>query len=352
MSPKGLLDAAQQARTPTDRDRERVFAAMLASSMTSAPPPVSLLSLPQPAARPEPQAQALPPAPVRLPQPARAPQPTPHMVAPSLPPPRVYLGWAAAACVALVMGTASYIMLSSKRGEPLPVQVQAAATMAEEGPRPTPVAGSPVTVEDVTQQVMPPAAPPPAAEEPARGALAAGPARAGGGDSAQTSAARARRRHIRRICYPEFLTHPGAVALLRRWIASQRPATREPMTPHTLRLTAALVVLTGAAVLSGCGPLRSTAYILDAEVQIEAARTAGAEKYSPYQYTLAQLYIKKAREVVGFSDYEVGVGFAQNASESARAAKEESMAAAAKTDVAPSFNTAPAEGAPPDRPQQ
>lgn len=115
------------------------------------------------------------------------------------------------------------------------------------------------------------------------------------------------------------------------------------MTPRTPRFLAALLALCGASTLLGCGPLRSTAFILDAEVQIEAARTAGAEKYAPYPYTLAQLYIRKAREVVGYSDYEVGVGFAERASGQARRAKEESLAAAAKTDVAPSFSTTPSD---------
>jgi len=115
-----------------------------------------------------------------------------------------------------------------------------------------------------------------------------------------------------------------------------------PKTPPLLAaLLAALLLVLGGSALSGCGPLRSTAFILDAEVQIEAARTAGAEKYAPYEFTLAQLYIKKAREVVGFSDYEVGVGFAEQASAQARKAKENSMAAAAKTEVTPSFTTAP-----------
>jgi hypothetical protein len=113
------------------------------------------------------------------------------------------------------------------------------------------------------------------------------------------------------------------------------------MTPRNPPLLAALLLALCGSTLLGCGPLRSTAFILDAEVQIEAARTAGAEKYSPYEFTLAQLYIKKAREVVGFSDYEVGVGFAEQASGQARKAKENSMAAAAKTEVTPSFTTAP-----------
>ncbi len=73
-----------------------------------------------------------------------------------------------------------------------------------------------------------------------------------------------------------------------------------------------LVAVAGA--LAGCGPVRSTANILDAEVQIQAARTAGAEKKAPYEWTAANLYIEKAREEVGYSDYQAGVNFAVKAS--------------------------------------
>ena len=86
--------------------------------------------------------------------------------------------------------------------------------------------------------------------------------------------------------------------------------------------------------LAGCGPLQSTAYLLDAEVQIEAARTAGADKYSPYEWTAANLYIHKAREEVGYSDFEVAVDFAQKASKFANEAREKSMASP-KRDEAP-----------------
>lgn len=85
--------------------------------------------------------------------------------------------------------------------------------------------------------------------------------------------------------------------------------------------------------LTGCGPVQSTAYLLDAEVQIEAARTAGAEKLSPYEWTSANLYIHKAREVVGYSDFEAGVSFAQKASKFARQAKDNSVNAASKADL-------------------
>jgi hypothetical protein len=87
-----------------------------------------------------------------------------------------------------------------------------------------------------------------------------------------------------------------------------------------------LVAVAGA--LAGCGPVRSTANILDAEVQIQAARTAGAEKEAPFEWTAANLYLAKAREEVGYSDYQAGVDFAVKASTYANEAREKSMASA------------------------
>src|SRR4051812_49535331 len=87
-----------------------------------------------------------------------------------------------------------------------------------------------------------------------------------------------------------------------------------------------LVALAGA--LAACGPVRSTSNILDAEVQIQAARTAGADKLAPYEWTAANLYIHKAREEVSYSDYQAGVDFAIKASKYANEAREKAMAAA------------------------
>lgn len=87
-----------------------------------------------------------------------------------------------------------------------------------------------------------------------------------------------------------------------------------------------LVVVLGAlAATSACGPVQSTAYLLDAEVQIEAARTAQADKLAPYEWTLANLYIHKAREEVGYSDFEVAVDFARKASLNANKARQIAM---------------------------
>ncbi|WP_228530689.1 MULTISPECIES: DUF4398 domain-containing protein [Myxococcaceae] len=95
-----------------------------------------------------------------------------------------------------------------------------------------------------------------------------------------------------------------------------------PMKPVWVGLSAA------AALLAGCGPVQSTAYLLDADVQIQAARTANAERYAPYEWTAANLYLRKAREEVGYSDFQAGVDFAEKASKFANEAREKSLAAA------------------------
>lgn len=89
-------------------------------------------------------------------------------------------------------------------------------------------------------------------------------------------------------------------------------------------------LVAAVSLLAACGPVKSTSNLLDAEVQIQAARTAGAEKLAPYEWTAANLYLHKAREEVGYSDYQAGVDFAVKASRFANEAREKAMAAAAE----------------------
>jgi hypothetical protein len=96
-----------------------------------------------------------------------------------------------------------------------------------------------------------------------------------------------------------------------------------------VRFTAALLAL-GALV--GCGPARSTAYLIDADIQIQAAKTAGAEKYAPYEWTAANLYLHKAREEAGYSDYKVALDFAEKASKYANEARTKAMSAPKQDD--------------------
>jgi hypothetical protein len=94
-----------------------------------------------------------------------------------------------------------------------------------------------------------------------------------------------------------------------------------------------LVLVAAAGALAGCGPVKSTSHLLDAEVQIQAARTAGAEKFAPYEWTAANLYIRKAREEVSYSDYQAGVDFAEKAARFAAEAREKAMANASAEDA-------------------
>jgi hypothetical protein len=92
--------------------------------------------------------------------------------------------------------------------------------------------------------------------------------------------------------------------------------------PFALALTLGL--------LAGCGPVQSTAYLIDAQVQIEAARTAGADKYALYEYTAANLYLHQSRVETGYSNYDNALLYAKKASEFARQAKTNAEAAASQ----------------------
>jgi len=83
-------------------------------------------------------------------------------------------------------------------------------------------------------------------------------------------------------------------------------------------------LLFAAPLMSACGPMQSTAYLYDADIQLEAARTAGAAEKTDavYYWTLANLYIHQAREEVGYSHYESAVDFARKAKEFAIKAKD------------------------------
>ncbi len=99
-----------------------------------------------------------------------------------------------------------------------------------------------------------------------------------------------------------------------------------------MRLVLALLAL---ATLAACGPVRSTAALIDAEVQLESARAAGAPSTSLYEYTAAEAHLEKARETWGRSKYEASLRFAARARDLAEEAKKNAIAAS---------NRAPAEG--------
>ncbi|MFO0596612.1 MAG: DUF4398 domain-containing protein [Myxococcaceae bacterium] len=76
---------------------------------------------------------------------------------------------------------------------------------------------------------------------------------------------------------------------------------------------AIMALVLATLLLTGCGPIQSTAYLLDTETMLEAARTAQADKLAPYEWTAANLYYAKSKEEVGYSDYEQAVDYGKKA---------------------------------------
>ena len=91
-----------------------------------------------------------------------------------------------------------------------------------------------------------------------------------------------------------------------------------------------LIALLGLTVVAGCGPVQSTSSLIDADVEIEGARAAGAQTAAPYELTTAEAYLKKARELAGYSQYENAAVFAAKARDLATEARVKSLAASNK----------------------
>ena len=101
-----------------------------------------------------------------------------------------------------------------------------------------------------------------------------------------------------------------------------------------MRLLTLLPAL-AALALSGCGPVQSTGALIDADVELEAARAAGAKTAAAYEYTAAEVFLHKARETQGSSQYEASTRFAHKAAELARGARKKAIESSNKTEEAP-----------------
>lgn len=96
-----------------------------------------------------------------------------------------------------------------------------------------------------------------------------------------------------------------------------------------------LLALLAGLALAGCGPIQSTASLIDADVAVEAARAAGAPLSSPYEFTAAEAYLHKAREVSGRAQYETATHFAVRARDLAAEARKNATASANKDEGQP-----------------
>lgn len=86
-----------------------------------------------------------------------------------------------------------------------------------------------------------------------------------------------------------------------------------------MRFLALIALLLPAA----CGPVSYINQVTRrASASVAAAKAAGAEKYAPYEYTSAVVYLHKAREEEGYAHHQAAVRFGQKAEEMGRRAKE------------------------------
>jgi hypothetical protein len=98
------------------------------------------------------------------------------------------------------------------------------------------------------------------------------------------------------------------------------------------RLALALLALAAGV---GCGPIQSTPALIDADVAVEAARSAGAATTAPYEFTSAEQYLRKAREEAGYAQYQATTDFAIKARDLARDAREKALNASNKAPEVP-----------------
>jgi hypothetical protein len=76
------------------------------------------------------------------------------------------------------------------------------------------------------------------------------------------------------------------------------------------------------AAFAGCGPVQYVSQVTQrASTELAAARSANADKLAPYEFTTAELYLHKAREEAGYSDYQAAIRFGKKAELMARKAR-------------------------------
>lgn len=71
-----------------------------------------------------------------------------------------------------------------------------------------------------------------------------------------------------------------------------------------------------------CGPIEYSAVILGANEAIAEAEENNAMELAPYEYWYAHEHLKKAREEVGYSEFQVASDYARIASEYAIKARD------------------------------
>jgi len=118
-------------------------------------------------------------------------------------------------------------------------------------------------------------------------------------------------------------------------IGLRSQATRSGSIALRLSQRAASRVLCWAIALaslgaSGCGAAAYSVNVVKAARAVERAKQVGAEKHAPFEMTLAQAYLDKAREESAEASYQDAVHFAKLAQSIGEAAAERSRGLSSK----------------------
>jgi hypothetical protein len=101
---------------------------------------------------------------------------------------------------------------------------------------------------------------------------------------------------------------------------------------RTWLVAAALIAMIGG-LAAGCGPVGYIHQVtIKADSSVAAARVVGAERYAPYWYTLAVLYLHRARQEAAMADYQAANRFGKKAHAAAVKARELAIQRAANPD--------------------
>ena len=76
-----------------------------------------------------------------------------------------------------------------------------------------------------------------------------------------------------------------------------------------------LVVAAASLFLTACTAVNSSFHIIQADQALQKAKSAEAERLAPYQFTMSQEYLEKARSEAADSDHKIAMQLAKKSAE-------------------------------------
>ncbi len=93
---------------------------------------------------------------------------------------------------------------------------------------------------------------------------------------------------------------------------------RNPVAPRCRALGCVFGAVLLFASASACGPVQYVGQVtMDASSALAAARSAGGVRHAPYEMTMAEEFLHKAREEAGYARYQTAIRFGRKAEQMA-----------------------------------